>query len=63
MECSKQYGRSVNVRAEIPQQILPDDICHLKLMALASAAAFRVSRYWRPWQIAIDNQQGQRGTQ
>jgi hypothetical protein len=52
MECSKQYGRSVN-----------DDICHLKLMALASAAAFRVSRYWRPWQIAIDNQQGQRGTQ
>jgi hypothetical protein len=31
-----------------------DDICHLKLMALAPVAAGGVSRYWCPWQIAID---------
>jgi hypothetical protein len=35
-------------------EILADDICHLKLMALASAKASGVSRYWRQWQIAID---------
>jgi hypothetical protein len=35
-------------------EILADDICHLKLMAVAPVAALGLSRYWRPWQIAID---------
>jgi len=35
-------------------EILADDICHLKLMAVAPVAADGVSRYWRQWQIAID---------
>jgi len=46
MECSKQYGRSVNSSTEI----LADDICHLKLMAVAPVAECGVSRYWRQWQ-------------
>jgi hypothetical protein len=50
LECSKQYGRSVISRGEI----LADDICHLKLMAVAPVAVAGVSRYWRQWQIAID---------